>query len=417
METLISLTQEQCTERNSLLSESNNVLFFDVETTIFNKGHPFDPRNFLVSYAYTFEHDIVFRYYTDPDFIYQIQRAINSADCVCGFNIKFDIHWLTCIGVIIPLHVKIWDCQLAEFIYSGQELPYDSLNEALERYGLPIKKDVVKEYWDQGISTEFIPIPILEEYNNWDVETTRMLFNTQQALLSEQQRQLVYLEGEDLRALQAAEYAGIKFDVERAAEELEVRNRTLADIERKLSEFLPSGIPVGLYNFDSGDHLSALLYGATLGFDVAEESPAVYQSGEKKGQSYIRRKWKTVPVEFPQRFKPLPNTEFAKCLKDGYQGPMLYQTDTPTLIQLTLKAKGDNKTLLSLLNERSASKKVVEMIESILNKMKEKNWQNDMIHAQFNQNVVITGRLSSSQPNLQNTPLEVDALLISRYAD
>ena len=321
------------------------------------------------------------------------------------------------MGIRVPLNVKIWDCQLAEFIYSGQELPYDSLNEALERYGLPVKKDVVKEYWDAGISTEHIPLGILEEYNKWDVNRTKALYDVQQSLLSEQQRTLVLLEGEDLRALQAAEYAGIKFDVERAAEELKTRASSLADVERRLSKFLPDGIPVGGYNFDSGDHLSALLYGAKLEFDVAEESPAIYQSGEKKGQAYIRRKWSTIQVEFPQRFVPIEGTTVAKCLKVGYEGPQFYQTDTPTLIQLALKAKGDNKTLLSLLHERSSINKVSEMITSILDKMEEKNWQNDMIHGQFNQNVVVTGRLSASQPNLQNTPPEVDKLLISRYAD
>jgi len=392
-----------------------NILFFDAETTIFNKGHPFDPRNFLVSYAYSINNTSVFSYYTDPDFIQRIQRAIYEADCICGFNIKFDIHWLTRVGVKIPLHVKIWDCQLAEFIYSGQELPYDSLNEALERYGLPTKKDVVKEYWDAGISTEHVPIPILEEYNVWDVHTTKLLYDVQQSLLSGQQIRLALLEGEDLRALQAAEYAGIKFDVEGATEELEVRNRSIADIERRLNEFLPDGIPVGSYNYDSGDHLSALLYGAKLEFDVAEESPAVYQSGEKKGQAYTRRKWSTIAVDFHQRFKPVEGTEVAKCSKDGYSGPKFYQTDAPTLIQLATKAKGDNKTLLALLGERSATIKVVEMLESIINKINEKHWQDNLIHAQFNQNVVVTGRLSSSQPNLQNTPPEVDKLLVSRY--
>jgi DNA polymerase I-like protein with 3'-5' exonuclease and polymerase domains len=72
---------------------------------------------------------------------------------------------------------------------------------------------------------------------------------------------------------------------------------------------------------------------------------------------------------------------------------------------------------LALLNERSTQIKVAEMVESIMNKKTAMNWQDNFLHPQFNQNAVVTGRLSSSAPNMQNTPLEIDELLVSRYAN
>ena len=241
-----------------------------------------------------------------------------------------------------------------------------------------------------------------------------MLFDVQQGLLSEKQKRLVWLEGEDLKALQAAEYAGIRFDTEKATQRLAKYKSDVEAIDNRLSEYLPDGIPKMGFNYNSGDHLSALLYGGTIVFSYATETPAVYKSGEKKGQEYIQRKWHEVSVNFPQRFKPLEGTEVKKTKDDPKAPVRFYQVDAPTLSQLKTRDK-DSREILLLLHRRAAATKVAEMIESVLNLMDKKNWNKGYIHGQFNQNVVITGRLSSSSPNLQNTPPELDELLISRY--
>jgi DNA polymerase I-like protein with 3'-5' exonuclease and polymerase domains len=392
-------------------------LFFDFETTTIHKGHPFDPKNFAVSYAFLESMgECSFCYYADPDFNIALSNRLDESDAIIGFNIKFDLHWLFNIAGERDLgRIKVWDCQLAEFIYSGQEERYASLNEVCERYGLPTKIDLVKDYWDRGISTEHIPLPILREYNQWDVQLTKMLYEVQQSLLSEKQKRLVWLIGEDLKTLQAAEYAGVRFDFAKADEKLAIYQAALQDIDNRLAEFLPDSIPQGGFNYDSGDHLSALLYGGNISFDWCSETPAVYKSGEKKGQDYIRRNWFSTTVEFPQWFKPLEGTEVAKTSKlEGTGFTRFYQTDQPTLQQLKTRSR-EGKVLLSLLAERAGKIKVVEMINTVKNKYTDMNWQDSFIHGQFNQNVVITGRLSSSGPNLQNTPPEVDELFVSRY--
>lgn len=390
-------------------------LFADVETTTLNKGHPFNPNNFLVSYAYRIDSDSGFKYYSDPDFLGPIRGRLELLSCYVNFACKFDLHWFRNHGISLPLTCKIWDCQLAEFVLNNQKGAYGSLNDALATYGLESKSDKVKEYWDAGVSTEKIPVPILKEYNVRDVAQTQALYHMQQAVMSEKQKALVYALGEDLRTLADAEYNGIKWDSHAANEKLDALQEKITSINERLVSYLPP-ISHGSFNWDSGDCLSALIYGGTLEFLYSVPEPSVYKSGPSKGQSYVKNRWFTEVVSFPSRFKPLEGTELKKT--KGVEGvrTRFYAVDDPTLAQLKTR-KGTDKDLIQLLRERSKLLKVAEMIESINKKRTELNWQDDLLHAQFNQNVAITGRLSSSNPNMQNTPAEIDQLLVSRYDD
>ena len=390
---------------------------FDVETTIQNKGHPFDPRNFLVSYAYKVAGGIsTFRYFHDPDFITDLRNHVEHATELVGFNIKFDLHWCQRVGIRIPVDCRIWDCSLAEFIISGQTARFISLNESLTSYGEARKPDLVAEYWTQNISTEHIPLPILEEYNLYDVDGTSTLQEHQQQLMSPEQINLCYLMGEDLKTLQHAEYAGIKWDISKASDVCRTLDTRLASINGELSAFLPDSIPNPPgFNFDSGDQLSAFLYGGEITYEWAVPVESVYKSGERVGQSYTANRWKRELVRFTPRFVPLEGTEVAKTATDPMATTRFYQTDQPTLLQLTSRRKED-RDILRLLMERAEQIKVKEMIESIEKKREELHWEDNMIHPQFNQNIAVTGRLSSSAPNMQNTPPEIDELLVSRFA-
>lgn len=397
-------------EKNQSIFTDYTVL--DGETTTYNKGHRFDPRNKLISYSFKRSlHPIYFKYFTDPDFNHAFWDDTESTSCVVGFNIKFDIHWLSSMGTFNK--VKIWDCQLAEFVYTGQQEAFASLNECLEKYGLETKKDLVKELWKAGFQTDEIDVGILEEYNKWDVQQTEALFKVQMELLSDDQKRLVFILGEDLKVLAHMERAGVLFDKDGASQKLAQTKTLVSECENSLKTFLPE-IKHGKFNWDSGDQVSAFLYGGTIVFDYAISEEAVYKSGQKKGQSYIKNTWFSETVVFPQRFKPLENTEVKKTKDASPSATHFYQTDEPTLKQLSARSKEDKK-IIELLLERAAQNKVAEMFQGLFDKFEEKQWQDNLIHASFNQNVARTGRLSSSGPNMQNTPPELDEFLVSRY--
>lgn len=154
-----------------------SILILDVETTISNKGNPFDQTNKLVCVGLKFTNETRFIFY-EEQFDY-IQDIINNAAIIVGFNIKFDLHWLRRIGVDIS-KIRVWDCQLAEFLLNNQQTKYPSLNEAAIKYSLPMKLDVVKsEYWDKGIDTDQIPREVLSEYLTQDLVLTQQVFERQ----------------------------------------------------------------------------------------------------------------------------------------------------------------------------------------------------------------------------------------------
>lgn len=388
-------------------------LTFDFETSTHNKGHVHDSRNKVVSYALKLlNKPVIFKYYTDPDFISVFVTACQQATTVVGFNAKFDYSWAAkSIGYAIDS--KLYDCQLAEHVYTGQKAQFISLNECLERYGLDTKKDLVKELWDAGYQTTEIPLPVLQEYNEWDVIQTEKLFLVQQELLSDEQKRLVYLLGEDLKVLAHIERAGLLFDTASATPYLATLKEQVAGIELELAKRLPA-IQHGVFNWDSGDHLSCFLYGGTLTFDYAIGEPSVYKSGAKKGESYTKNSWFEECITFPQLFKPLQNTELKKTKDNQQATTRYYQTDLPTLSSLKGGGK-EGKQVVAYLLERSAKTKVVEMLESIFKLFDKFQWTDSLVHGQYNQNVAVTGRLSSSAPNMQNIPPEIDQFFVSRY--
>jgi DNA polymerase I-like protein with 3'-5' exonuclease and polymerase domains len=307
----------------------------------------------------------------------------------------------------------VWDCQLAEHIYTGQKAQFISLNECLIKYGLETKIDLVKELWEAGTQTDDIPIPILQEYNEWDVIQTEKLFLVQQELLSDEQKRLVYLLGEDLKVLANIEHNGLLFDSDKAGKYLTASKEQVGLLELQLASLLPT-ISHGTFNWDSGDHLSCFLYGGTIEFDYAIPAQAVYKSGPKRGEQYTKNSWHIEKIVFPTLFSPIDGTETKKT-KDKTVPTRIYQTDAPTLA--SLKGNKTAKNVLTTLQKRSETQKVCEMLESLFKQFNDKQWTDNLIHGQFNQNVAVTGRLSSSAPNMQNQPPEVEQFFISRYAN
>jgi len=370
-----------------------NVLALDTEITTWNKGHPFDPRNFIVCWSFATAQDAGAVKWQSKE---QLQQKIDEADLLVLFNAKFDLQWLVKEGLTYNPH-KVWCCQLAHFILSNQTHRFPSMNEVAESWGLPQKPDVVKtEYWDKGINTDQIPWPVLEEYATHDAVTTYQIYLKQNEVLQGAKRKMFRLQCQDLSLLREMEANGIPFDEELCQVRAKELDDKIAEIQTKLRSIYPS-VPV---LFSSNDDLSAFLYGGTVKED-AKEFVGYYKSGQKAGQP----KYQNVVIEhtLPRIYQPIKGSEMKKAGN--------YAVDEGTLRKLKGK-----KGVIDLLLELSKLEKLNgTYYKGLIRLREEMGWDVGILHGNFNQTTAQTGRLSSSRPNLQNFATELQDVFISQF--
>ena len=384
--------------------QNSTNLVIDVETTISNKGNPFDNSNkcVMVGTLTDFSHPITRT--IDPQTIEELQYQIDTASILIGFNIKFDLHWLRRIGINIS-KIKIWDCQIAEYLLNNQKTPYPSLDEAAEKYGFNKKLDIVKtEYWDKGIDTDQVPLNILSSYLSQDLVLTQQVYEKQKQLLQETTLLPIFrLQCSDLLVLEEIEWNGILFNTLKAREKAKEIKVELQEIYSTLQEIL-GGVP---FNINSNDHVSCILYGGII-VDYIRIPVGLYKSGNKIGQT--RYKIITKEYIFPRLVEPLPKTEVKKPI-----GSPEYWLVNDTVLR-KLKLNKEAKRIVDLIKQHSELDKLSgTYLEGWSNLIDSMNWEPNMIHGTLNQCVAVTGRLSSTKPNLQNADPVTKIYCESRY--
>lgn len=382
-------------------------LIYDAETTISNKGNPFDGRNKHCYSGFRYAGEKIsdtkiLNHLKDGPCIDIIQEHVNNATYLVAFNAKFDCHWLENIGVDLS-HIRIWDCQFAEYLLSRQLTKYPSLNGTCEKYGLGSKIDVIAEkYWDKGIDTADIPPNEIIEYLKQDIVLTEKLFFVLKDLLQQQGlMRLFQLHMEDQHCLREMEKNGILYSVDDSNTRAQLVAKQLEEIEHELRKEYEN-IPI---NFDSGDHLSSYLYGGKI--EVETRIPVgVYKSGAKLGQT--RYSIITHAFILPKLFQPIKGSELKK---DGY-----FATDERTIEKL--RGNKEAKKRISLLDKRAKLEKLRgTYYEGFPKTIAAMGWVANFLHPSYNQCVAVTGRLSSTKPNAQNIPPEAKQLCLSRYAN
>lgn len=378
------------------------ILTSDFETTTWSKGNPFDERNKAVCLGWKFDnHPSKCTFYDEETWL----SLDYETSLLVFFNAKYDLHWYRRIGngIAFGAGIPIWCCQLAEFLLSGQTLPYPSLNQAAEKYGLGQKLDVIKlEYWDKGINTDAIPQQVLAEYCKQDVDLTYKVYLKQKELFEQQPKlyKLFKLMCQDLLVLEEMEWNGLLLDVELCKTRTINIEAELKDIHATLGQVYPE-LEI---NFRSNDQLSAFLYGGTI-YEDSKELVGHYKSGLRAGE----QKYKNVIIEhqLPRLVTPLKGSEMAK---EGY-----YSTNEPTLRKL--KGPAAKKYVGPLLRLAELEKLNGTYYSGLVSKLEDFHWKDNYIHGQFNQVVAATGRLSSSSPNLQNFSKDCQDIFLSRFND
>ena len=159
----------------------------DVENTVTERDgkmhlDPFEPNNSLtmvgiltdqdVEMHFTFDHKEA----TGKDYSERVQWFLDQATVLIGHNIAYDLVWLWESG--FKYDGPVFDTMLAEYVLQrGIKLPL-SLEQCAERYNLETKKQgTLKEYFKAGYSTRDIPIDELKKYLSADLHATQQLAN------------------------------------------------------------------------------------------------------------------------------------------------------------------------------------------------------------------------------------------------
>jgi hypothetical protein len=140
------------------------------------------------------------------DLVLAITAAVKAEPYIvlCGFNISFDLAYLMrvqCFRAMLSRYaqkIRVWDVQQAQYLLSGQAMIYPSLDGCCELYGLPVKPDKIKAYWNSGMRTEDIPLDELTEYLEHDVSVTEQLARLQVKAMDKTMKDLCFIKGDDI---------------------------------------------------------------------------------------------------------------------------------------------------------------------------------------------------------------------------
>lgn len=366
-----------------------HVLVNDCETTTWNKGSPYDKRNWLVTSGWWFDGEYIET--SDPK---TVKDLFFAAEWYVGFNLKFELAWNRKMGLHRP-EMNIWDCQIAHFIITCQQHKYPSLNDVLEYYGFPKKIDKVKEYWDKGLNTHEIPPEILSEYQKYDVMGTKDVFFEQ---WKHPKNRLIRQDCWDTLVLSEMEYNGMLYDLEGSAKHAEEIDQQVLQIEAELNDM----VQIAGINWGSNQHLSAVLFGGQVKYEVKEDYLFTYKDPKKPPVMKTRKVEKV--IDMPRLCSP----------KRATSKPGVWKVDEDTLS--TLRVTGKAKKIIELVTKKSKLDKINgTYLKGIVNRYEESGWSDGIIHGNLNQVSVVTGRLSSDKPNLQNVTPEVKRHFVSRY--
>jgi DNA polymerase I-like protein with 3'-5' exonuclease and polymerase domains len=317
-----------------------------------------------------------------------------GVDLLIGHNLKFDLLYLLRAPAFKKLvwpKILVWDTALAEYLLTGQDSRFPSLDECSLKYGGTIKDKRISEMWDAGIQTEDIDNDLLTEYLEYDLSNTELVFKKQ--FIAAQEANMLPLIWSQMLALKATtemELNGMHIDTYALKLQEDYLADTIVHLDRILVQLvinIKPTIPLTSINFNSNKFIGTVLYGGEVKYNKRESS-GVYKTGVKKGLIKYINVEKTVayPSQIEGAIKGLAFSDAKKV-------------DEKTLKEVRKYATIVGQEFIdSLLKYRELSKELNTYVLGI----KELVYEDGCVHGNLQHTATVTGRLSSSQPNLQN---------------
>ncbi len=381
---------------------------FDSETNIKNRGEgavgtfqasPFHPDNHIVSYGEWLQDTGYRSRYKDnkepPVFL---QRAAKGEEILfVAHNVGFDLHyvikeWREMFWKALP-NLRLWCSQQGEYLISGQSETMPSLDFCAIERDLPVKDDRIKKYWAEGIDTEHIPEHELMEYMDQDVANAKDIFLDQWNTISQSPKlmELMWIKMDDILSTVLMEEAGMNFDVTIAAELLGTID---TEMDALYNDLIAEGKPYFAEDFDytvTPQQLAVLLFGGEYNVKRAlpvladDGTQAVYKGGARAGLGKTKQ---GIVVEHTPGFALSPG----KIPKTS----LGYSTADEHLLKL------NHPYVEKVRRYRELSKDA----ETYYRGYAALVWHDGCIHPSHNHEIVVTGRLSCSSPNLSNVSKE-----------
>jgi DNA polymerase I-like protein with 3'-5' exonuclease and polymerase domains len=282
---------------------------------------------------------------------------------------------------------------------SGQRTKFSSLDELSVKYGLPLKDDTIKKYFQAGLGSEKIPPEELIPYLEQDVINTKAIAKAQyKRAVAAGQLMLIETQMEALHATTEMQFNGLHVDRARLDEYTVEVVDNFVDVKLNL-EALAAG---HVEDINSPKQWSQFFFGGKKRVKVKEEV-GVYKNGNAK----FKLVEKTVVIKPFINYVPDPEKVSAKTgqisVDDSVLNDMLKHTFDAKAIAI----------INGLLKYRELAKQLSTYVQGL-----SKHIIGDFIHGKLNHTATVTGRLSSTNPNLQNISNNpIKQIFNSRYTD
>ncbi len=326
---------------------------------------------------------------------------VANCDLIVGHNLGFDLSYIWHDHI---LHTylrdggQVWDTQVAEYILTGQQHKFSSLAELQLKYlGVVEKPSRIGLLYKKGIGADQIILArdrcprlwrLYNDYCETDGATPLKIFKAQYArAIKENMLPAIKLYNDYLLCLINMECTGIKIDLIKCEQTLRDFNAQHIVLLQKLQHLVQdkwdSRLPE--FNINSPDHKSAMLFGGVIKYKTKIETGA-YKNGN------TRTRVVDMGVEIdgfgvnPERSTPLK--------KDG-----LYATGDSLLKEIALETTDYKlKEYIELQKSAMMYKKAAKTYcQAFIDRNVD-----GVLYPNFNNTLTETGRLSSSEPNLQN---------------
>lgn len=346
------IENEEDAERFAKLIVTKRKVSFDTETTSVNA---IDAE--LVGLSFAFEEKEAW-YVALPANREEAQRIVNKFKCFyespeivkIGQNVKYDIEVLQNYGINVC--APLWDTMIAHYLINpGRENNMDSMAETLLKYQTVHIEELIGPKGPRQKSMRDVPPAEVCTYAAEDADITLRLKNVLEPKLKEVGAEKLFYEIEMplVPVLVEMETTGVALDTQALDEVRVTFNERMSNLEREIYELAGES-----FNIASPKQVGDILFG------------------------------KLQLVEKPKK------------TKTGQ-----YQTSEEVLQSLAAK----HPIVEKILEHRGLKKLLgtyIDALPKLINK------RTGMIHTSFNQCITTTGRLSSSDPNLQNIPIRDD---------